>query len=161
MKRVLVLLLMAAMLLSGCSLFSSGKQEPVIFYYQTANFRLGQSDGAITAEERDGTGHITDMDYLLRLYLTGPLSEALASPFPADVQLSNVRTGQNKVTIHLTGDPTSLTSAQKTLACACLTLTCLELAEEKSVMIFWGEEVITMDHSILTLLDSSAQISNQ
>ena len=161
MKRLLVLLLMAAMLLSGCSLFSSGKQQPVLYYYQTANFRLGQSNGAIAAEERDGTGHITDLNYLLRLYLTGPLTENLISPFPADVQLTGVRTGQNKVTVNLTGDPGSLSPTQKTIACACLTLTCLDLTEEESVMIFWGDEIISMDRSVLTLFDSSAQISNQ
>ena len=161
MKRIIVILLIAAMLLSGCSLFSSGKRQPVLFYYQPVNFRLGQSNGAIAAEERDGTGHITDIDYLLRLYLTGPLTENLISPFPADVQLTSVRTGQNKVTVNLTGDPSSLSATQKTLACACLTLTCLELTEEESVMIFWGDEIILMDRSVLTLFDSSAQISNQ
>ena len=161
MKRLIILLLMTALLLCGCSLFPSQNQDPVLFYYQTTIYRLGQTDGAIAAEERDGTGHITDVDYLLRLYLTGPLSENLSSPFPDDVQLSSARTGQNKVTVNLTGDPSSLSESQKTMACACLTLTCLELTEEESVMIFWGEEIIIMDRSVLTLFDSSAQIPNQ
>ena len=161
MKRVFILVLLAALLLSGCGFFSSRVQDPVLFYYQVVNFRLGQSDGAVAAEERDGTGHITDVDYLLRLYLAGPLAEDLISPFPADVELSTVRTGQNKVTVTLKGDPSSLSETQKTLACACLTLTCLEITSEESVTIVWGEETFTMDRSIITLFDSSVQNPNQ
>ena len=158
MKRLIFLLTVFCLIFSGCSLFSSGSQEPVLFYYQRAEYQLGQEDGAISAEERDGTGHITDMEYLLRLYLAGPHSEELISPFPADVQLSGIRLGQNKVTITLTGSPDAMPEAQKNLACACLTLTCLDIAGEESVMIFWGEEIITMDRSILTLFDESAPI---
>ena len=65
------------------------------------------------------------------------------------------------MTVNLTGDPGSLSPTQKTIACACLTLTCLDLTEEESVMIFWGDEIISMDRSVLTLFDSSAQIPNQ
>ena len=83
MKRIVALVLILGLFLSGCSLVSTENHQPVLFYYQTAQFRLGEANGTIRAEERDGTGHITDMDYLLRLYLTGPLSEDLLSPFPS------------------------------------------------------------------------------
>jgi len=155
MKRILTIFMLLCLLLSGCSLFTSDEWDPILFYYRRGNYLMGSSDGAIAPEERDGTGHITDMDYLLRLYLTGPHDEELVSPFPADVQLISVRTGQNMVTVSLSGSPEGLSEAAKTLACACLTLTCLDIADEESVMIFWGEEIITMDESCLTLFDSS------
>ncbi len=158
MKRLASLMLIAGLLFSGCSFFSSEKQQPVLFYYQRAEYQLGQSDGAIAAEERDGTGHITDMDYLLRLYLTGPHSEELISPFPEDVQLTNIRTGKNIVTITLSGSPNALSETEKILACSCLTLTCRDLFDKDSVMICWGDDIITMDKSSLTLFDESAPI---
>ena len=65
------------------------------------------------------------------------------------------------MTVTLSGDPSSLSDTQKTLACACLTLTCLEMTTEESVMIFWGDEIIIMDRSVITLFDSSAQNPNQ
>ena len=153
MKRVIALM-MLCLLLSGCS-FSSSKQEPVLFYYQRAEYLMGQADGAIVPEERDGAGHIRDMDYLLRLYLAGPHSEDLSSPFPSGVHLTSVRTSQNMVTVTLPGTPEGLSEAQKTLAYACMTLTCLEITPKDTVCIFWGEEIITMDRSCLTLFDSS------
>ena len=161
MKRRLTAIFLLCLLLCGCDLFSRTSQEPVLFYYQRADYVLGEANGSIDAEERDGTGHITDMDYLLRLYLAGPMNEDLTSPFPADVQLTSIRTGQNMVTVTLTGSPDILPEAQKTLACACLTLTCLDMAAEENVMIFWGDEIITMDRSCLTLFDSSVQIPKE
>ena len=161
MNRLLILFCIVCFLLCGCQLFSHKNREPVLFYYQQSEYVLGEENGSIDAEERDGTGHITDMDYLLRLYLAGPMNESLTSPFPADVQLTGVRTGQNMVTVTLTGSPDTLPEAQKTLACACLTLTCLDMSEEETVMIFWGDEIITMDRSCLTLFDSSLEIPNE
>ena len=79
----------------------------------------------------------------------------MVSPGTGDVRVSSVRTEQGKVSVALTGSPDDLPEASKTLACACLTLTCLEISGEESVMIFWGDEVITMDRSCLTLFDSS------
>ena len=155
MKRFVIAASLLCLLLSGCTFPSQKSREPVLFYYQRAEYLFGEENGVIAPEERDGTGHITDMNYLLRLYLTGPHSEDLVSPFPADVQLSSVRTGQNIVTVTLTGSPDALSEASKTIACACLTLTCLDMSGEDSVMIFWGEDIITMDRNCLTLFDSS------
>ena len=157
MKRFATLLLTAVLLLTGCSFFSES-QQPVLFYYQQAEYQLGKSDGAIAVEERDGTGHITDTDYLLRLYMAGPHSEELISPFPEDVQLTNIRTGKNVITLTLSGSPDALSDSEKILACSCLTLTCLEITDSDSIMICWGEDIITMNRSSMTLFDESAPI---
>ena len=158
MKRFILLLLICVMLFSGCSLLSPEKREAVLFYYPRAEYQPGQSDGAVVAEERDGTGHITDPDYLLRLYLTGPHREGLISPFPEDVQLTNIRTGKNIVTINLSGSPEALSEAEKIMAYSCLTLTCLNIFEQDSIMICWGEDIITMNESSITIFDESAPI---
>ena len=157
MKRFATLLLTAVLLLTGCSFFSES-QQPVLFYYQQAEYQLGKSDGAIAVEERDGTGHITDTDYLLRLYMAGPHSEELISPFPEDVQLTNIRTGKNVITLTLSGSPDALSDSEKILACSCLALTCLEITDSDSIMICWGEDIITMNRSSMTLFDESAPI---
>lgn len=159
MKRIILIFSLISFLLCGCQLFSKGNREPVLFYYRQAEYNLGEPDGSIAVEERDGTGHITDMDYLLRLYLAGPLSEDLSSPFPSDVQLTNIRVGKNIVTITLSGSPDTLSETEKILACACLTLTSLEISDKGSIMICWGEDIITMNRSSLTLSDESASMS--
>ena len=155
MKRLLILCCIGCLLLCGCQLESREDREPVLFYYRQAEFVLGEDNGSIAAEERDGTGHITDMNYLLRLYLTGPLSEDLVCPFPSDVQLSSIRTGQGKVTVTLTGSPEHLPEAQKTLACACLTLTCLDITDANEVTVLYRERSLTMTRDSLTLIDES------
>ena len=156
---VLVLLLLS---MAGCSLFSGKAGSPVLFYYQRSEYQYGQPDGVICPEERDGTGHITDMKYLLSLYLAGPLSEELSSPFPAGLRVIDVKrqTRLNLVRVTLSGELDTLSESQRTLALACLTLTCLEMSGEESVVIAWDDELVTMDRSCLTLFDNSAETVN-
>lgn len=158
MKRLSAMLLCICLLmpLAGCRLFSGGIQEPVMFYYQRTEYLYGQENGVICAEERDSTGHISNMEYLLRLYLTGPLDEELVSPFPAGLQVTGIKTGVGTVRIDLTDELDSLPEAKQTLACACLTLTCLDISGMESVVLVWGDKIITMDKSCLTLFDNSA-----
>lgn len=158
MKKLIALLLIFAFVvsLSGCSFFSGSIQNPVKFYYQRAEYLYGQEDGVIAAEERDGTVHIKDMAYLLRLYLMGPHDEELVAPFPPGLLVTDIRQGDGTVILTLTDAMTSLPEARKTLACTCLAMTCMDISGHETVILIWDNEIRTLDRSSLTLFDSSA-----
>ena len=158
MKRLICLFLCFCLVLSltGCSFFSSAIQNPVRFYYQRAEFVYGQEDGVIAFEERDGTGHIKDFAYLLRLYLMGPHEEELVSPFPPGLLVTDIRQGNGVVILTLTDVLSSVSEAKQTLACACLALTSMDITGQDSAILIWADEMITLDRASLTLYDSSA-----
>ncbi len=152
MKRLICffLLLSLALPLLGCS---QEIQEPGNFYYPRREFQAENAQNMIVAEQRDITGHARELHYLLSLYLIGPLNEELKSPFPQDTRLISV--SQEDLTLHieLSSMPNRYTDAQFSLACACLTLTCLELSDATQVTIVSGERTITMARDTLVLQD--------
>ncbi len=162
MKRLIALGLCLSFLvpLAGCSLFSEGTQEPVQFYYQRREYQYGQADAVIGAEERDGTGHITDPEYLLQLYLLGPHSEDLVSPFPVGLQVTDVKSGGENVRVTLTdslGTLDKLPQSRKTLVFSCLALTCFDITGISNVTMVWEGGSIVMSRDTLTLYDISGQ----
>ncbi len=165
-KRLLALLVCICLLIpaAGCSLFSEEIQEPVQFYYLRESYLYGQEDAVIRAEERDGTGHIKDPEYLLQLYLMGPHEEKLISPFPSGLQIVNIVTGREGVRIALS-DPKGTLSAmpeiRKTVVFSCLALTCFDITGIPTVTIAWDDEIVAMTQDSLTLFDSSALQNSQ
>lgn len=156
-KRFIAILLTFCLLLSltGCSFLSGEIQNPVKFYYQRAEYLYGEEDAVIAAEERDGTGHIRDMAYLLRLYLMGPHDEELVSPFPRGLLITDIRQGNGAVILTLTDSLSALPEHRQTLACACLALTCMDMFGQDSVTLIWEDEIRTLDRSVLTIFDDS------
>ena len=74
MRKMIAAVLIFVLLLSctGCSLFSGKQQTSVVFYYEQAEYQYGEQSSVIIGEERDITGHVTDMQYLLSLYIQPP-----------------------------------------------------------------------------------------
>lgn len=158
MKRLVLLLTVCSLLVTaaGCSFFPEDNKHPVKYYYQRADYLYGQEDGVIAAEERDGTGHIKDVAYLLRLYLMGPHDEELLSPFPPGLLITDIRQGNGNVILTLTDALASVSEAKQTLACACLALTCMDITGQESVTLIWADKMLTLDSSTLTLFDTGA-----
>ena len=159
MKKLFVILLSVSLLLPllGCSFFSKSVQDPVKYYYQRSQYLYAKEDGVIAAEERDGTGHIKDMAYLLRLYLMGPHDEDLVSPFPRGLLITDIRQGNGTVILTLTDALSELPESRQTIACACLALTCMDMTGHDSVTLIWDGEIRTIDRSSLTIYDNSNQ----
>lgn len=153
MKRILCFLLCLALMLPlwGCS---KGIQDEAVFYYRRTEFQYGAETGVIVPEQRDITGHVGDLPFLISLYLMGPLEEGLKSPFPPNTRLLSVNPVVGAVRIELSRIDSSFTDSQFSLACACLTLTCLELANVSAVTITSGERSITMERDDLVLYDN-------
>ena len=159
MKRILCIFLIFSLLfpLAGCS---KGIQDEVVFYYRREKFEYGIEDSVVVPEQRDVTGHKGDLSFLISLYLMGPLEEELESPFPTSTRLISVTPVVGALRIELSKLSDSFTDSQFTLACACLTLTCLELTNVQEVTITSGERSITMDRDALVLYDSITNETN-
>ena len=161
MKKQLCLLLILLLLLPlmGCS---SGENNSVPFYYcrKPEAYQYFAEDGVIHAEYRDLLGHRNDLGYMVSLYLAGPLEEGLISPFPKTARLLSFHQESASIRIELSDMGRSLTDPEFTLACACLTLTCLDFTHCNEVIITSGERSITMNSETIVLFDAPPRQDN-
>ena len=161
MRRAFCLILAVCLLISGCSLSGERMREPVTFYYPRRVYQYGVEDGVIAAEQREASGHRKDLSYLLALYLIGPTDESLYAPLPRGVRFLKADQQDDTVTLELTDTTQSMTEAEFTLACACLTMTCLSITDAESVTILSGSRTVTMSRDNLTLYDNSTEATEE
>ncbi len=155
-----ILILSLLVLICSCSVLGYQKEDYVTFYYCQAEYIYADGDGVIAPEDRDVTGRTDDLEYLLPLYLVGPLDEDLASPFPARTQLISAQMQENTLTITLSETEKALTDSQFSLACACLTMTCLEITNAEQVTIICSDRSITMHRDSFLLYDDITLTQN-
>lgn len=84
MKKLLCLMLALVLLLTGC--MSSGSRESIELYYRSAEESYFSELGVMKAESRVLYGE-SDVEDLMELYMKGPVTAGLASPFPKGVEL--------------------------------------------------------------------------
>lgn len=153
MKRMICLVLILCILipLSGCG----SENETAQFHYRRVRFEYGTEaqDSVIASEKRNITGHSGELSYLISLYLAGPLGESLRSPFPQDIRLFRAYQAGSLVFIELSDVGENFSSAEFTLACACLSLTCMELTDAEAINVVSGERSITLHRDNLFLYD--------
>ena len=149
MKRLFSLLLLIALFLSSCG---DRLKEPVTFHYIRQGYAEDMSS-VLGSEQREASGHREDLSYLMALYLMGPADDELLSPIPRGTSILSVKQEDHTVSIHLTDTDDSMTDAQFTLACSCLTLTCLEITDAEYVTINSGDRSVTMRADSLLLQD--------
>ena len=151
-QRILCLILSISLLLCGCDFFGERIKEPVTFHYLCGNY---QEDlcCVIASEEREASGHLGDLSYLLALYLMGPTNDEYQLPLPAGTQIvSQIQDGH--ILLELPDTSQTLSDIEFSLACACLTLTCLEITNAEDVTIRSADRVKTLSPDTLTLIDT-------
>lgn len=153
MKRSVSFLLLLSLILSGCGLGERIK-EPVTFYYIRSTYQEDMVS-VIQSEEREASGHRSDLSYLLKLYLMGPSEDELRSPLPRGAKISAIEDSGSEIHIQLTDLTKALSDAEYALACACLSLTCFDLTDAGKVTVTSGEWSITLGRDSLTLTDGS------
>ena len=154
MKRLLCLILIVAMLLClvpGCA---EGVKEPVTFYYLRENPSRGLGP-EIAGEVREGSGHRDNLRYLLTFYLMGPADKELSSPLPRGTALHQLEQTPDSVTIGISDTSEALSDSRFSLACACLSMTCLELLSVKEATVVSGSRNITIRRDNLILTDTT------
>ena len=149
MKRYFAMFLLIPLLLTGCG---NRLKEPVTFYYIHSGYEVDMSS-VLGSEQREASGHREDLSYLMALYLMGPADEELQSPIPSGVSIVSAEQKNNSIIVHLSESSDSMTDAQYTLACSCLTLTCLEITDAEYVTINSGDRSLTLRADSLLLQD--------
>lgn len=142
--------------LLGCQ---SQNGNSIVFYYSRdpSFYQYFEEDGVIHSEERDLTGHRDDLRYMVGLYLAGPLEEGLSIPFTKTTRLLSAEKTDGIITIELSDHTYTMTDSEFSLACACLTLTCMSFTECESVTVISGPRSVTMDKNNILLYDSLPQ----
>lgn len=164
MKHLTAGVLICALLLcfAGCAAQQQLPQQPVNFYYRQNPDSIRYDAPIVLPERREAAGYADSLSALLALYLRGPISETLTSPFPPGTRLLSVKSEDALVTLQLNTGFADLHGMDLTLACACLTMTCLDLTDAQQVRIsvpealLDGAKSVTMDRSALLLLENSA-----
>ena len=75
-------ILLTLLLLSACSAPAPDNQQQLQFYYCTVDSGFDADSSAIRAESRE-CNSLTNVEEILTVYLAGPQSADLCSPFPA------------------------------------------------------------------------------
>ena len=164
MKRTVCFLLLISLALCLCACVKQDEQlhDPVRFYYPRVKPTYGKSDSVIAWEDREAEGFTENYLYLLRQYLKGPESDALARTFPRSVVMKDIKISGSTAYVLLNEHAASLTGLDLTMACACLTATVTELTGVQRVTVraegalLDGNSSITMDRDHILLLDESA-----
>ena len=153
MKRLIGLILSIALplsLLSGCG---QHMKEPVTFYYLKSAYEE-KMDCPIAGEQREASGQRDNLKYTLSLYLMGPIGKDLVSPLPRGTLLYTVTQEDDMLTIELSNTSAQLSDSEYSLACACLSLTCMELTNAEAVTIVSGNRSLTLSMDNLLLNDT-------
>ena len=151
----LVILLFVSML-PGCA---PKIKEPVTFYYQITNYQENMVS-PIAGEEREVAGYRDNLKYLLTFYLMGPISQELSSPLPRGTQLYSIGQDGGELTIEISDTASTLNDSGFSLACACLSMTCMGLTNAERVTIISGSRSLTFDSDNLLLSDTIASEEN-
>ena len=155
MKRLyfaffLVLLLIS---LSGCQ---SPEPDDVFFYYcrDPQQYQYFEENSVICREYRDLTGHQADLQYMAGLYLAGPMEEGLTAPFTKSTRLLSIQKNDSSILVELSDHAETMTDAEFSLSCACLSMTCMDYFPCDEVTVTSGSRSITMNRDNIVLLDS-------
>ena len=152
-------LIIATLFLTACS---NQQSQPIgtPFYYCAVQADYSSGSTAILEEYRQDVPS-DSLIAALELYVNGPQSPDLASPFPDGMQVISATQEGDTVYLTVSMELTTLTGLDLTMACGCLTMTSLALTDAQQVQIspiyglLDGQHTITMNKNTLLLHDDS------
>lgn len=161
MKRTICLILILSALfgLVACQAEEPLK-DPVNFYYHRIETQFGKENGVIDVMVVEGSGKKDDYLALLNEYLRGINDSTFSATFPTSTRITELSIQNN--TAYLIMNPVlgQYSGMALTIACACLTLTTIELTGVQRVSIrinngtLNGSDEIIMDKDSILLLDA-------
>lgn len=159
MKK-LVLLLGVLLLLSGCTVNRDNvPQNRYVFYYLSDGGSDKLNESKIDSEVRyiEANSPLT----VLEVYLQGPESGDLTSPFPPMTKILSYGKTEGTAKLRMSAEFFELTGADKTLAEACLTMTAAELSGASEVhLVDTDGEVNYRDTDMYLLQEDSDAVSD-
>ncbi len=137
MKRycIILLLLILAVCLPGCTPSSDTCEVPVNVYYRRSQFTYGRNDSVIAEASLESAGHETDIAYLLEQYLKGLSLPEYDQTFPKGTTLVSYRLDGLTAKIVLSKHFATLSGIDLSVACACLSKTAMSLTGCREVII--------------------------
>lgn len=145
--------------LTGCS-NNEKLDTPVSFYYLNTQITYGTEESVFSYEERECKGLSTEE--IVSLYLKGPTSQVLISPFPAETILITFQQNDNEILITLSDQYAQLNGLALTKANACIAQTLLRMTDANRIIIscesksLGGESRIELAKTDLILVDDYA-----
>lgn len=125
MKRIVSLLLIFYILLSGCGKQSESLyNKPSYFYYPMVEITMSDPNGVIAYEIREGADFASEQA-LLEAYLLGPKDNSMYSPFPVGTQIVDCVILDNRISVTFSNEFDQLTGVSFTLATSCIAMTLL------------------------------------
>ena len=143
-----------------CSCSNTAKNDSILFYYCSAQENYSTTGQAIQYEKHNTTEPLA-YSKLLSVYLDGPRSSNLTSPFPEGTKLVRCSLEQQIVQIVLNDQFSKLTGIELSIACACLCLTaenitgCAQVQISAENMTLDGKDSITLNANNLILLEQT------
>ena len=163
MKRILAIILVFILCLSiaSCAKDEVTIENPVSFYYRRSELSYEGNSGVIMQEIRESGGSEQSIITLLSLYFQGPVATGMDRTFPYGTQPISLQIQDNRAYITTTSHFANLKGIDLSIACACITMTLIELTGVSSVEIkadrslLNDAESIIMDKETLLLLDDA------
>jgi len=157
MKFIYCALCISLLLLCGCG-NTKEIQEPVTVFYCTDSVSFQSETSVFASEVRDysvGGGNLRDF---LNVYLSGPDTDALYSPFPSGSWIVSLSEENHTIYLHLNNQFSRLAPNELTVACTCLAMTIFELTESETVNFLVDNThtpIISLTKDNIKLIDST------
>ena len=159
MKRIMSIFLILSVCLGLCACRpDTNIEQPVNFYYRNAEVTFGTENGVISAFIAESAGYDGTLE-LLNAYLKGPDDESLHATFPPNTEVLDLHILGSHAQLRMNDALARYSGIDLTVACACLTMTTIELTGVDTVTIaaasqpLDGAAAITMDLEDLMLMD--------
>lgn len=164
MKRSICIILC---ILLTAALFGCGDPElrsPGTFYFYRNDTAFSGTDGVLAPEPRELNGIREDLDAILELYCSGPLSDDLSNPLPTGCAVPRWTLEDTILKLHFGQDFAVLSGVELTIAAGCLARTFLPLTGcDKLILtadgaLLNGETAMQLTLSELGLRDDSLDL---
>lgn len=161
MKKLIAMLVVLCLLpavLSGCAEDRTDDAPALYYLYKEPTF--GPTGTIFGTEPLLSEGGEDDLIYLLTLYLSGPLSEELRSPFPPETQIEDVHQNGSILYLTMTGSFSQLSSTELTKASACTALTLFENTDARLLYLTVTDPDADMVRTLELTRDSLVLLDN-
>lgn len=155
MKRILSLVIIAFLTFSLCACQDNSEDAPGFYYPRSFDKDQYNSFQPVIAPDSREPVAGKDLRYLIQLYMEGPVSEELYSPFPEGLRLLGLILEEDCITISLSQEYLSLEGIDLTLAGACLAKTCFSLSDVSRIRVQCGTKIWDYHRSSFLFTDTS------
>ncbi|MBQ0026366.1 MAG: GerMN domain-containing protein [Lachnospiraceae bacterium] len=136
MKKIFSILLILALMISGCSGSESNEGAYTLYYTNSARTKLLSATGDVS-----GTG-VEELAGRLFGLLANPEKEGFVSPIPPELAYKSSHLDGDVLNLYFDGSIESATPAQRILFAAAVTKTLTQFDEIGGVVIYVGDEMM-------------------